>query len=80
MCVFAVTLKTLYADEHMFIDMECISNFEGGQCPQDDVSFYVHTRQHNDSVALLEYARDGIQMLTHGCYDVSGLHRAMPTG
>ena len=75
------TVKTLYMDDDMFIDIECSSNFaDDGHCAQDDMSFYVNTREHDASEHLLERARDEIHKRTHDCFDVSRLHHAEHTG
>lgn len=60
--------------------MECNSNFADGHCAADDTSFYVHTRHHNASQALLDFARHQIEMRTHHCFDVSKLYLTDHTG
>ena len=57
----------------MYIDMECKANFEDGRCSQDDVTFFVQSRDYNPSEELLAFAREEIIKRTHGCYDVSDL-------
>ena len=76
----AALAKMLFVGHGMYIDMECKQNFEDGACAQDDVAFFVQTRHHDVSDALVAEAKEEIRKRTHGCYDLSALETRPKSG